>query len=680
MRTEKAQMPAWLGAIIIIAATVLAYAGSLSGPFVFDDALSIAKNPTIRHFSSALSPPPGGVTVSGRPLLNLSFAINYAISDTRVWSYHALNLLIHLLAALTLFGVVRRTPPKSLNFALAVALLWALHPLQTESVTYIVQRGESLMGLFYLFTLYAFVRAVADDRAAGPGSLCWLGLSWLACVLGMGTKEVMVTAPVLVLLYDRTFVSGSFCAAWGRRRTFYTLLASTWLLAGFLILGSHGRGGTAGFGAGTPWWDYGVTQFRAIAHYIRLSVWPAPLVFDYGPVLGGKAAELAADAALITGLAAVSLWFFLRRRPLGFLGVAFFLILLPSSSVVPVATETIAEHRMYLSLAVLLTAILAGVWALAERLQVSLALTSQILARIGLAAGLVVAAVFGITTARRNEIYRSAQVLWSDTVGKLPKNARARNNLGLAKVDEGDLAGAEGQFRAVLAEAPDFGSAYVNLGNVLAKRGALAEAVEDYRVALRFLPRDSDLHEALGDALLRREQIPGARAEFAEGLRLDPNSASGHFGLGCVLDREAQLPAAAAEYQEALRLDPEYADAWYNLANLFAHAGKFAEAADAYAAAVRLRPNLADAHVNYGNVLTQLNRTAEAIGEFQVALRLQPDAVDVHDALGDLLAATGRWDEAREQYEAALRLESTDRTARAGLERVDARRRPRGGP
>ena len=141
----------------------------LSNAFVFLDVADIVDNPTIRHLGQlgrVLSPPAaGGLTVGGRPVVNLTLALNYAFGGTNVWGYHALNLLIHILAGLALFGVVRRTPPRSTLFAFAVALLWTVHPLQTESVTYIIQRAESLMGLFYLLTLYCFIR-YADETLA----------------------------------------------------------------------------------------------------------------------------------------------------------------------------------------------------------------------------------------------------------------------------------------------------------------------------------------------------------------------------------------------------------------------------------------------------------------------------------------------------------------------------------
>ncbi|MGA3007651.1 MAG: hypothetical protein ABSE59_07150, partial [Opitutaceae bacterium] len=244
------------GSIVALAALAV-YLNSFSGPFILDDAWSITTNPSIHRFGTAFSPPPDK-GVGGRPLLNLTFAVNYALSGLSVGSYHVFNLLIHALAGLTLFGIVRRTllePPTPTSdhsivqqpifrkdatwLALAVAVIWMVHPLQTEAVTYISQRAESLMGLFYLLTLYCFVRSAErrsreprvqsqepDPSVAGIGSqrstlssrlgssasgICplssalWLLASVVSCLLGMMSKEVIVTAPVMVFLYDRTF-------------------------------------------------------------------------------------------------------------------------------------------------------------------------------------------------------------------------------------------------------------------------------------------------------------------------------------------------------------------------------------------------------------------------------------------------------------------------------------------
>ncbi|MDE3084770.1 MAG: hypothetical protein KGJ37_06085, partial [Verrucomicrobiota bacterium] len=413
----------------IALAALAAYHNSFSGPFVFDDGGSIIENRTIRHLWSALSPPPNE-TVSGRPVLNLSLAFNYALSGTKVWSYLALNLAIHILAGLTLFGLVRRTLLKvqssrfnvqgsATGVAFCVALLWTLHPLQTEAVDYVVQRAESLMGLFYLLTLYCFVRFADRRETEGRSDLTsgfWFLSSVFCCLLGMATKEVMVSAPLMVLLYDRTFVAGSFREAWRRRRRFYLALAGTWLLLGYLVLSTGGnRGGTIGFDVGVAWWVYGLTQFRAIAHYLWLSLWPHPLVFEYGTYWVKHASEVVPYAMMVV-LLAVGTVMALKRRPvLGFLGAWFFAILAPTS-LVPGTTQMIVEHRMYLPLAAVLVLFVTAIYALAGRRSVVIFLI--------LSVGL------GWATSRRNENYRSELALWGDTVAKQPDNARARNNYG----------------------------------------------------------------------------------------------------------------------------------------------------------------------------------------------------------------------------------------------------------
>jgi tetratricopeptide (TPR) repeat protein len=611
--------------VAIIAAALLAYSGSFGGPFVLDDDGTIGTNLTIRHFLSALSPPRSGIPVSGRPVANLSFAINYAISGTQVWSYHVVNLLIHLLAALVLFGIVRRTlvragrdryPPTMLAFA--IALLWAVHPLQTEAVAYLSQRVESLMGLFYLLTLYGFICSAEIVRPApGAGSgQGWRALSIAACLLGMATKEAMVTAPLIVFLYDRTFVAGTASAAWRARKGYYAALASTWLVLAFLVVRTGSRGGTAGYEAGVPWWAYALTQIGAVLHYLRLSVWPHPLLADYGRILGGRPPEIAAGLAIELALAAATVAALLRpadrgsgRRTLGFAGAWFFVILAPSSSVVPVATEIIAEHRMYLPLAGVLAAIVGGAWAAAGELHRRLGWNGRAIAVSGGFALAAAAMSLAAATAVRNESYGSLLAFWGDIVKWAPENAGARNNLGNVLVGNGDLAGAVAQYREALRLAPDYVDAHLNLGNVLTRQDRLDEAMDHYRAALRFRPRDESVRLALGAASYR-------------------------FG------------------------------------NSLAAAGRTAEAAEAYRTAVDMRPDFADAHVEYGNALAEQGRAAEAMREYRAALALVPGMADVHNNLGGLLAQAGRLPEAKAQFEEALRLKPDYREARDNLERV----------
>ena len=345
-----------LAMAVIVLAAFGAYCRTFSVPFFFDDIFAIVENPTIRPPGAVwdiLSPPNDGSGVMGRPLVNLTLAINYALGGTAVQGYHIFNLLLHVASSLTLFGTVRRTlrqPDLCAQFGTAAtslaataALAWAVHPLQTESVTCVIQRTELLMGLFYLLTLYYFIRSVEADSWRG-----WPVLTIGACLLGMASKEVMVSAPLMVLHYDRTFVAGTFRAAWQQRRRFYLGLAATWLLLGALLLSIGGsRGTTAGFGLGITWWPYALKQCEAIVLYLRLSFWPHPLVLDYGREVVSNPLAVAPQAIALLFLVAgmvIALW---RRSALGFAGFWLFAILAPSSSVVPLLTQTMAEHRMY---------------------------------------------------------------------------------------------------------------------------------------------------------------------------------------------------------------------------------------------------------------------------------------------------------------------------------------------
>ena len=314
---------AWLAAVMIGTATLLAYINTFAVPFLFDDGASILQNDTIRSLWRAWWPPnENGLTVSGRPFLNFTLALNYATGGTAVRGYHAVNLLIHALAGCTLFGVVRRTLelPRLVErfgedatwLALTATLLWVLHPLQTESVTYIIQRAESLVGLLYLLTLWGFIRST-EPGAQGK----WI---WLACgasVLGMATKEVMVTAPVMIACYDRVFLSGSWREVWKRRGRRHLALAATWVVLAALVLASGNRGGTAGFGTSVSPFAYAITQIGVVADYLRLACWPQPLIFDYGQFLAKGFAAVLWPAMLVLPLAVASIYGLWRGHPAG---------------------------------------------------------------------------------------------------------------------------------------------------------------------------------------------------------------------------------------------------------------------------------------------------------------------------------------------------------------------------
>jgi tetratricopeptide (TPR) repeat protein len=648
----------WLAVACLVGAILAAYHNSFSGPFVFDDGPAVLGNPTIRHlsaFGDVLSPPrEGGQTVGGRPVVNLSLAVNYALGGVGVRGYHVFNLIVHTLGALALFGIARRTllqpalreryGSSATPLALAVALLWAVHPLLTESVTYVIQRAESLMGLFYLLTVYCFIRGAKSEgntpgasgqRAPAPASTVmdhrcnvWPLLAVGACAAGMATKEVMVSAPFLVLLYDRTFVAGSWRDAWAKRRFFYLSLGATWLLLGWLVLGAENRGGTAGLGIGDSVWTYALTQTRAIVLYLQLALWPHPLVFDYGT----EAIERMADAlpfALLVALpmagTVIALW---RWPAAGFLGAWFFAILAPSSSVVPIPVQPVAEHRMYLPLAAVVALAVVnlyshwrrGCWFVFAALALALA----------------------ALTVMRNEDYLKPRSIWADTVAKCPANARAHCYFG-------DVLAAKGQFTEALAHYEEaiqlelpatargdrniVGDILVNSGNVLRALGREAEAVKRYEDA----------------------------------LRIDPGLAAAHFNWGCVHLQAGRLPEAVDRFERALKIDHNYVAAHTSLGSALLLEGRTSEALIHYETALQLEPS-AKAHKNLGVALLYVRQWPEAVAHLEQAVRLEPDFAQAHGFLGDALSAQGRKAEAAAHYQRALQVDPGSEHARRALE------------
>ena len=585
--------------ILLIALTALAaYHNTFSVPPVLDDVDGIVQNQTIRDLSAwrEVLRPPLNTTPSGRPVLNLSLAINYAISGTEVWSYHILNLLIHIAAGLALFGCVRRTlqlPSLRTRFgtdatliALGAALLWTLHPLQTESVTYLIQRAESLMGLFYLLTVYCYLRSVDS-----PTPRRWQLLAVVVCALGMATKEVMATAPLLVLLHDRAFAGGSFRAAWRQRGRLHVGLALTWIVVGCMVASTGGnRSGAVGFGTGVSWLSYFLTQFVAVATYLKLALWPHPLVFEYGIFYIKHARQLILPLLVVVPLAGATLYALWRRPGLGFLGGWFFGIL-SVTSLMPGTTQMIVEHRVYLSLAAIMVGVvLAGHAWLGRRSWLPVA---------------ALALLFGAVTERRNHDYRSPLALWTDTVAKRIENVAALSNIGQRLIKEGKPGEAFPYYEAALRFEPGMARVHAQYGLALGRSGRMDEAFAHLQEALRLDPTLPEAHFNFGSILSRAGRYDEAIAQFDEVLRLQPDSAEARNEMGITLGRAGRLDAAIACFEQVLQADPRNTSALTNLGFALTLQGHQAEARAKFEEALRVNPNLPDARANLDRLLAE---------------------------------------------------------------------------
>ncbi len=669
---------AWVSATVLILAALAAYGNSLQAPFVFDDRAAIVANPEIRSFSDAMLPAADGRPVSGRPLVSLSLAFNYAWSGLDPWSYHVVNLVIHTLAGLVLCGLVRRTLARASRplegvaqgagrskafsewLPLVVALLWLLHPLQTGAVTYVVQRAELLMGLSYLLALYFFARGAESARPAG-----WFCASVVVCAAGMTAKEVMVSAPVMILLYDRTFFAGSFYSAWKIRRKFYLGLAASWGVLFLLLLHSRDRGGTAGFGVGVSSWDYLLTQCEALVLYARLSVWPAPLVFDRGTHLVAGVSEVFPQALLILG-ALIATGVALKRRPVwGFLGAWFFVILAPTSSVIPVASQTIAEHRMYLPLAAIMVAVVCWVQARAGRWWL------VVLLPLGVAAG--------VFTHQRNHGYRSELALWEDTAEKAPRNARALSNLGSIFLESGRVLEAIRALEEAERLDPRAVEIHANLCIAYVRLGRHAEAVVQGEIAVRLAPEQVDARVNLARALSGLGRADDAVKQLETAQSLQAGGFELHLMLADLLVQAGRVTGAIPHYEAALQLDKQSAETHQKLAMVFLRAGDVAGARRHGAEVVRLNPRQKEALFFWGNICATSEDFPQAIQAYREALRIDPGYVAARNNLANALLVTGQVEQAVAEYREVLKSRPDDRSVRENLERALSLRKAGGG-
>jgi tetratricopeptide (TPR) repeat protein len=505
--------------------------------------------------------------------------------------------------------------------ALLATALWLLHPLQTEAVDYLIQRTELIMALCYLATLYCSIRAWDASTPAA-----WFVAGSFACLLGMASKEVMVSAPLMIVLYDRAFRVRSWrelARAQRGRLLFYVALAATvLLLAG--LLASNPRGTTVGFNA-LPWYEYLHTQGWAIAHYLRLALLPTGFSFDYDyhPVAHWRGIP---GLFLLVALGTITILAWTRANRwgwLGFLGAWFFLILAPSSSVVPILTELVAERRMYLPSIAVLIALLIAVGA-GWRAFGPARLAGR---RMAWVASSVVILLLAMLTWRRSTLYANPEALWRDTAREMPADPRAWNNLGSV------------------------------VGGYSAERADEAESF--YRTAVQLDSGYVDALLNLGMSELRRRDSKDAEPGFRRILALDSTN---HFASGglanILLDRGDTV--AALPLMERFAVGGAGVDFLVRLGQIYLAAGRGAEGADALRRAVQQAPSRIDLLTFLGDVLIEQKHADQAAPYLQMAVDQAPDGSLSRALLALADAGMGRLDDAMKNAERAMQHAGND--------------------
>ncbi len=498
-----------LSPVLIGVAILCAYHNACRGPFIFDDLPSIPNNPAIRTLWPIWMPmfPAGNLGIAGRPLVGLSFAINYAIDGLNPRGYHAGNVLIHIAAALTLFGVARRllrrwSLASAEGIAMVIALIWAVHPIQTETVTYIVNRSEGMLGLFSLLTLYSFLRSLDSPRRR-----MWQALSILASLAAVACKEVGAMLGPIVLLLDVLLVTGSWMQTLRQRKWFYAALLLDWVLLVGLLQTVTGHNKLGGAGIISPL-QYLAMQSQILLMYLKLCFWPSPLVISYVdwpvPVSPWSAwPTLAAMGALFVATVVGVI----RKYPAAAAGVVFFLVLAPTSSLLPLPSEPAAERRMYLPLAAIVFLLVLAARRLSRKLPRRRVVMGAIVALLVIG--------LGQATVYRNDDYATDVAIWKDTLAKRPNNWFALSNMAAAVQPTEGFAGAMKWYDAALRVKPDFGRARSNRGMCLIQLGRREEGLVDMLKGAELEPDRSYLWAYLGWGL----QLAGRPAEAEVYLR-----------------------------------------------------------------------------------------------------------------------------------------------------------------
>ncbi len=455
-----------------------------------------------------------------------------------------------------------------------------MHPLTTQGVTYLIQRGEAMMALFYIWVLYCALRAVAAKRR-WPWTVGAIGCS----ILALSCKAIAVTSPVMVFLIDWALVYGSVRQTLRQRKWLYGGLIATWSMiavVGLLVLFDPGSKLTAGFGyTGHTWWQYALTQPEVVLHYLKVSLWPFELCLDYHWPIQKSIGLIGLAVAAILLLIAATVWA-LKRSPLrGVCGAWFFVVLAPTSSFMPIK-DVAFEHRMYLPLVgVVLLVVLggyAGLRALASRFE--LAPQNARLGAIG-AVGLV-AIVLAYLAYQRNQDYHSTITMWQNVVRQRPDNYRAQHNLGRYLMRSGNHEQARVHLERAHELNPYVTNVQINAGKINFILGNLDKAKMHFERAAQLDAKEPLAHNNLGAIYYKRKKPKQAIKHFRQAVRINPNYVDAHYNLGLSYTWIGNRQAAIRHLRKVIRLAPQHKAAYSHLGENLEKQGKWPQAIATY--------------------------------------------------------------------------------------------------
>ncbi len=613
--------------ILITLLGFLIYSNTFNVPFHFDDVYNIIDNPAIKDFKYFKEP---SLIQKYKPLYDalmmryigyLTFAINYKIHSLNVTGYHIVNLVIHIFNSIIFYLLIFlifstpyfrnhgiKNPDTSRLIAFFASLLFVCHPIQTQAVTYIVQRLTSLATMFYLSSLIMYIKAritlsqKADISFFSAPTLIFYCLSIISAIFAMKTKEISFTLPIIIILCEFMFFEESF----KKRLLFLIPFILTMLIIPFGLLGSNRPAGDllGGLGEATrvetamSRLDYLFTQFRVIVTYIRLLFLPVNQNIDYDyPVYNSfYEPNVFLSFLFLLSIFIIAVYFFYRSkssannnsiqylRLISFGIFWFFITLSVESSVIPII-DVIFEHRLYLPSIGVFIAISSLVYIVFNKLKSTEAKALLI------SFSFLILFTFSIATYVRNNLWKEPITLWEDVIRKSPNKARGYNNLGFlyTQANQHDKA------LYYLQKATELKSSYSvarhNLGLAYAKKGMIDDAIKELRLS----------------------------------VELDPSNALAHYDLALAYIKKGEMQNALQQLNEAIRYKPDYAEAYNNIGAIYFLMNHLDEAIENFQMALRFKPDNAEAHFNIGNAYKAKGMIEKANQHFKMARMLKPD-------------------------------------------------------
>ncbi|HVP11132.1 MAG TPA: tetratricopeptide repeat protein [Phycisphaerae bacterium] len=639
----------WIGraaaVLLLVAASSIAYLNADHEELFFDSVL-LSEKPEIQTVHDSLLGFWRNALRPGEELTYITFALNYALNRSLglpgldVTGFLVVNVCIHALNSCLVYLLLRallrlvepEAPPR-LGLPLAVAVLFAVHPLHAASVVYIIQRRGLMAVTFYLAALLAYLRFRGAQR---PGvRVISLAVVILCYWLSFKSKSMGLTLPLAILAME-------FCLRAPDRQAAKRFLF--WLAPGallcvvcmFLFLWTQNLFELRGFrirplSQSELWgpWPHFLTESRVFLNYWKLLLLPLPqwLCIDHGFDISDGLLQHGAWAAvllqgLLIGAAVVAA---VKRCTIGAFGILLFYIALIPWAVLP-QYELYVEYKTYLSA-------VGFVLVLAELLR-------RLPARFVLPGLALAAAILLTVTIHRNKVYESPLALWSDAVAKYPRHARAQANLAATLLKQkGSLEEAVRHGREAVRLRPGFVEARNTLGVSLAELGRIDEAMQEYRATLQLDPNSVDAHYNLGNALQSLKRFPEAIGEYEQAKALAPKRLQVHIMLANVFHEQGRFEEAIRELHDGLRMarrdeDPaELARAHFNMANAYAKTGRLEAAVEEYRTAVQYDPRHANAYYGLGLVLQRQGKAEEAIKAYSDALAVKPDHAAALSAL-----------------------------------------------